>query len=471
MVPRPPLRPVVLLVVLLAMLLRAAAPALAADAAAVTCDRWASPFGADTAPGTQTQPLRTVQRLADVLAPGQTGCLATGTYTDEISAPYVLRVNHGGGPGAPLTIRSAPGQQATLRGIVYVPKGSDYVTLSHLAIDGRRLTPDANNGIQVTASYTTFEYDDITNNQVNICMILGSPGWGEAIGTVVRANTFHDCGWRQDNKEHSIYVEWTDGVQITDNLMLRSGEYAVHLYPYATNTTVTHNVMVDGGGAVIFAGEDGTPSSNNVVSQNIVVGSVNRPGIHSWWGGAKGTGNVATSNCLFNNPNTNVDISAGGFTASANVIADPGFVDAANGDYRLKPTSPCLAIVGYDTVAKITNQPVAVTVPPGATPTPTPSPSPSPSPTPSPTPTSTPNPSPTPTATATPAATPVPTQTPNPTQTPTPSPTPTATPSSTPTQVPVAQPPNAPPAAPVEAAQAIDSHAFSASGGCSRRCP
>ena len=39
------------------------------------CDLVASTLGSDSAPGTLTQPFRTVQKLADTLAPGQTGCL------------------------------------------------------------------------------------------------------------------------------------------------------------------------------------------------------------------------------------------------------------------------------------------------------------------------------------------------------------------------------------------------------------
>ncbi len=65
---------------------------------------------------------------------------------------------------------------------------------------------------------------------------------------------------------------------ITDNLFLRNGAYAVHLYPYAQRTSVTHNVMVDNGGGVVFAGESGGASSNNTVSQNVITGDWMRPG-------------------------------------------------------------------------------------------------------------------------------------------------------------------------------------------------
>lgn len=440
-----------------------------ATAATVTCDRYAGPFGADTAAGTQTAPYRTVQRLSEALAAGQTGCLLSGTYSDVVSAPYVLRVNHGGHPNAPLTIRSAPGERATLRGIVYVPMGSDSVTLSNLNIDGRKLTPDGTNGVQVTAEDTVLEDNDITNQRNSICMVLGSPGWGQAVRTVVRRNVFHDCGDRTNNREHSVYVDWTVGVLITDNIFLRSGTYAVHLYPYAHQTTVTHNVMADNGGGAIFAGEDdaASTSSDNLVSQNVITGSVTRPGIHSWWGGAQGSGNAASSNCVYDNPQTNVDISAGGFTADNNLIASPGYLDPGAGDYRLAATSPCLAIVGYDTAAKLRGEPRDTAASPTTAPVPTPTPTATPTPTSTAVLTSTPTAVPTATPTPAATATATPTPTPPPVATtglpPAPSPTPAAT-------IPPVQGAGGPApdgdAPAVEAASyEIDGAAFNASGG------
>jgi hypothetical protein len=257
--------------------------------------------------------------------------------------------------------------------------------------------------------------------------------------------------------EHSIYVELTDSDLITDNLFLRTGAYAIHLYPDAHRTTVSHNVMVGGGGGVIFAGEGDAASSDNVVTQNIIVGSTRRPGIHSWWGGRQGTGNLAANNCMFDNPLSHVDVSGGGFTASGNVVANPGFVNAAADDYRLAPSSPCLGVVGYDTAARLAGAPA-----------------PSPQPTPTPTATATSTSTPAPTRTPAPTPSPQPTRTPDPTPSPKPTPTATPTPSATPAAsttsaptIPPAQegtaPSPDPDVPPVEAAHEIDAAAFSAS--------
>lgn len=437
-------------------------------ASAATCDRYAGPFGSDSAAGTQTLPVKTAQRLADMLQPGQTGCLLAGTYAQLPGAGYVVRFNHGGNPGAPLTLRSAPGARAKLNGVMYFPTGSDNVTVAGLDIDTRAPEGGRPVGIQVTAADIILEDNSITNASTAICSVLGINGWGRAARTIIRRNVFHDCGDpKLDMQDHSIYVEAVEGALITDNEFLRTGGYAIHFYPDAHQNTATHNVMVDNGGGVIFAGEGDAASTDNVVEQNVIVGSRIRPGVSAYWGGRVGWANIARNNCVYNTPKTNVDISGGGFTAPNNLIAAPQFVNAAAGDYRLASTSGCLPLVGYDTAAKLAGDPGT------AVPNPTPTPTATPSPTATASATSTPTP--TPTITATPSPSPTATATPSPTRTPAPTATtaPVATPPTQPTPTPPAvedgtSPPVDQSAPPVEAAKIeIDSGAFSASGGSS----
>lgn len=438
---------------LLAAVLALPAPADAAE----TCDRYAGAFGSDAAAGTATQPYRTAQRLSDSLEPGQTGCLLEGTYTDQVTGPYVLNFRKGGRLGAPVSIRSVPGQRALLRGIIQVPRDSNYVTISDVDIDARRVTPDESVGIQILSEDFTLQDSTITNRSQAICMVVGMPGWGKAVRTVIQRNTFRDCGGTDNLLEHSAYIEWTDGVLITENVFLRSGAYAVHLYPDAHNVTVSHNVMVGNGGGVIFAGEGDTATTDTVVEQNIITDSKRRPGIEAWWGGPKGSANVARDNCLIRNARAQVDLAGGGYAATDNIIADPGFRDPARGDYRLAPNSPCLGVVGYDTAAKLMGAPAD---PPAAEPSATPA--------------------------ATNTATPVPTGTATPIPTGAPSSAPTPQPTATPTPVvspPTRPEPTVPPAGegsqpvadpgrdPVEGARlVIDDAAFSASGGTAHRC-
>ena len=89
------------------------------------CARFASPDGSDAAAGSEESPYRSVQRLADSLTPGQTGCLRGGTYSED---QVTLSI-----PGT--TLRSYPGERAGLVGRLRVT--GDRVGVVGLELDGR----------------------------------------------------------------------------------------------------------------------------------------------------------------------------------------------------------------------------------------------------------------------------------------------------------------------------------------------
>src|SRR5690349_24887022 len=80
--------------------------ACGANAQNPLCNKVAAPNGSDNAAGNEDAPFRTAQVLADSLTPGQTGCLRGGTYSED------LTIRQGGNAGAPVTIRSFPGERA-----------------------------------------------------------------------------------------------------------------------------------------------------------------------------------------------------------------------------------------------------------------------------------------------------------------------------------------------------------------------
>ena len=338
------------------LLSAAAVCATPGAASAAACDRYAAPTGSDAAAGTAQAPFRTAQALAVSLQPGETGCLRAGTYDQEIEGPYVIRFNHGGAPGRPITVRNAPGESVLLRGIVYVPRGSDDVTLAGVSIDGRRpVAAEAPVSVQTMAARTVIEDNDITNNGARSCMIIGSDtGWGAAKDTIVRRNVFHDCGDKGHGMlDHAIYSDNVDGAEIVDNVFVRNAAFAVHLYPNTTNSVVAHNVMVDNGGGVIVASYDDFRTEHNTIEQNVIAGSRNRAGISTYWTHAPGQGNVEKRNCMFNPRHGNLEVSSGGLSSGGGTYnGDPLFADAATGDYRLG-SSRCLEAVGYDTAAKL----------------------------------------------------------------------------------------------------------------------
>lgn len=309
------------------------------------CSRFAAPEGGDSHRGTKRRPFKTAQRLADSLRPGQTGCLRGGTYS--ASDEFVVRVERGGQPGARITLRSYPGERATLLGNVAVIKGSDYVTLSRLRIEGT----GGSNTVKTYASQTIVENSDITNAwRGKSCMMLGSDSYGVAVAPIVRRNRFHECGSRANgNQDHAVYAQSVVGGRIIGNVLWNSAAYTIQLYPNARRTRVAYNV-IDGGapsvrGGIVFGGESDEASSDNVVERNVIA-YAETYNITSDWGDPIGTGNVAARNCLWGGKEGNVDRSEGGFRTYGNIVANPGFRSRHSRDYRLRRTSGCRRVIG-----------------------------------------------------------------------------------------------------------------------------
>ena len=285
------------------------------------------------------------QALVARLSSGETGCLRGGSYS--ASGPYVLDFSK---PG--VSVVSYPGERAVLNGIVVARSGASKVRLADVSIDG----DGSQNTIQVYAADFTLEDSDVTNSwRGRSCLMLGDTSAGAAVRPVIRGNRFHECGAKANgNKDHAIYANQVTGGLITENVFWNSAAYAIQLYPNAQNTVFSHNV-VDGGGSVrggvIFGSESsGTPSSGNTVENNIITYAATY-NLESYWGGTPGSGNSARSNCLYAGGAGNIG-STEGYSSQNNTSADPQFQNRAAHDYRLKPGSDCLAVVGFDTAAR-----------------------------------------------------------------------------------------------------------------------
>src|SRR5688500_5623366 len=94
-----------------------AMPGAASAQDAATCSKVAAPGDS-------------VQGLADSLVPGEVGCLRAGTYHGAVT------VSKGGEPGRPLTLRSYPGEIATVVGRLVIQKSANHVMVEQLVLDG-----------------------------------------------------------------------------------------------------------------------------------------------------------------------------------------------------------------------------------------------------------------------------------------------------------------------------------------------
>jgi parallel beta-helix repeat protein len=310
-----------------------------AEPGPASCDRVASTQGSDSSEGSAAAPFRTAQKLLNSLAPGQVGCLRGGTYAGG------LRVNHGGAASAPITLRSYPGERALITGRVYVPRGSDYVTVADLALDGNYQAQALLPSPTVDANHVTFESDDITSDHTGICFDIGSAGWGVADSTVITGSRIHDCGVLPAvNLQHGIYVTDATNVRITHNLIDHNADRGIQLYPSSIGGVITDNVIAYNGEGIIFSGGPGGSSNNNLVQHNLVVNSLIRSDIESWYpaGSPLGSGNLVSENCV---STKGIDSSVGGFNAQGNVTAAAGDIVAVGAGYAVQPGSACAAVI------------------------------------------------------------------------------------------------------------------------------
>jgi hypothetical protein len=305
------------------------------------CARFAAPGGSDAAPGTLERPFRSVQRLANSLPPGGTGCAREGTYREEVT------VSRGGRRGAPTTVSSYPGERARLSGRVVVERGADHVVLSHLDLAGTGLKNDLPSPT-VNANDVTFEDNDVSNGDTTICFIMGAKYYGRADRFVIRRNRIHDCGVVGDNEDHGIYINAATDGQILDNVIYDNhGGRGIQMRIDARRTRVAGNIIDGNSQGVLFGNGEGSASNDNIVENNVISNATTRHNVESYYGtdGPVGRGNVVRRNCLYggaSSPETGgLQQDRRGFAAYANLVADPMFADRSDKDFRLSEASAC----------------------------------------------------------------------------------------------------------------------------------
>ncbi len=310
--------------------------------ARVACSAYAGPNGNDAGAGSLSSPFRTAQRLVNDLAAGETGCLLAGTYVGNVA------VSTGS-----VTLMSAPGTRALLRGSVWIKDSANGVKLSNLDIDGHDVTPIT---VQVHGDGAVLRLLDITNrNKLNStstgsCLLLGHTGT-PAFDALVQQSRIHNCGGGNGGHDHGIYSEFSRRAVIRGNYIYDNPGYGISMYPDTQDALIEHNVIDGNGyenrGNVTFSGEEAGgeydrdyASDNNLLRNNIVTNSSARYNIDSYYPTIQPSGNLVTGNCVWNAPWGNTTW-AGGFAYVDNLDRDPLFVDRAAKDFRVQDGSPC----------------------------------------------------------------------------------------------------------------------------------
>lgn len=272
-----------------------------------SCDKYAAVDGSDDAGGTRADPFRTVQRLVDSLSAGQVGCLRGGVYTQPDKQVIFEK---GGDQGGRIVLRSYPGETAQFRGLIYIPRGSDYITIYDLRLDGSygavgrghsRGDRNTAQAVKVMGDDVNILDNNITNRRPNgnpdlagTCIILGSSEV-TAVNVSIKGNRIHRCGQLpRTNHEHGIYASNIRGAKIVDNLIYDNADRGIQLYPNAKRTLVEGNVIDDNGQGLVINGN----SSYNTVRNNVFSNPADSWNINL---GPKlsGTGNRVVDNCVW----------------------------------------------------------------------------------------------------------------------------------------------------------------------------
>jgi hypothetical protein len=338
------------------------------------CDHFAASAGSDANPGTEAAPVRSIAHLIEITGAGQEGCLPAGSTFVEPIGSFIVG-DSGGQPGDPARIRSADpsGPAAIVKAAMWL-RGS----VHDLDFERIRFTDSPDNGdkgtmLVVDGDRITFRETEMTWRR-GICLNAGHrDGYAAgdpadtvaAEGLVIERSRIHDCGndpeiiesLRDESQSgvHGLYLVDAPGARIHDNYVYDNVSRGIQLWPDVDGAVVDHNVF-DGNGSNINVGssaEYGHFSEGNRFEDNVVSNAALRSVYDAPWGPgdtesivgyfpADGNtrGNAFVGNCVYQADQA-LAYGGYGYSRAGDVFGNPGYVNSAAWDFRLRGGSPC----------------------------------------------------------------------------------------------------------------------------------
>jgi hypothetical protein len=259
--------PAAALIGLLLVAVNIGLPSSAGQAAGNPCALVASTAGSNTNPGTLTQPVKTVQRLVDMLGPGQTGCLrGTAALVPFAENVVIANKNSSGGSEANrITLMSYPGEIAKLKGSLTVAESANFVTVSKLVLETRTATGPSP---KIDGDEVVFSDNNVSGSGTTTCFRLGATAASPPYRTTLSRNRIHDCA-------DGISTVSTSNLYIEHNLVYDNTGWGARLQPNVKATGVSYNVFDGNGGGLLFGGDASTASTGAIVDNDIFSNSGN----------------------------------------------------------------------------------------------------------------------------------------------------------------------------------------------------
>jgi parallel beta-helix repeat protein len=324
--------------------------------------------GDDRGPGTEAKPFQTIAKAVGQTTAGDVVYVKAGTYVEALS------VTRSGEDEKPIILSCAPDDLGKVvltppkafveknpgKAVITLSSGARNVWINGLVIVGPKGRPEAPKMDTYGANGITWANKAgpgcrATNNVIcrNVhCGLKEMSHGGTKI--LMEGNVIFDNG--TEGRDHGIYAP-SDEHTINGNLIFDNAGYGVHAYSTPKRLTITRNVIFGNkAGGIIVGGSD------NKVLNNVAAG--NAVGMFYYRGGCKD--NAVKNNIFaFNKTDCGYDNGGGKLGDPADNAddyncyfpglpdkhiktgpneltgADPKFMNAGKGDYRLKPSSPC----------------------------------------------------------------------------------------------------------------------------------
>ena len=311
-----------------------------------------APDGDDKNPGTETEPLRTIQKAVDRARAGDTVRVRAGTYRESV----ILRF--AGEPGRPIVLENYPGERPIIQpgrpGEVPPGKG---VLLQALEGYQHPISWITVAGFEIRYGWDGVKFYNAHDVAILRCHIhdsynQGILGNGNRVlidGNLIASNGTNPN--ERDNQLHGIYGTGT-AFTITNNIFHSNRSYGVQVAAYgyregyaspeysdAKDWLIANNTFAFSqhrAGVVIWMpGVENCVVQNNIFYKN---GGVN--GILFY--DQQGKQHLVRNNLFFPPGENLVSSGKDAYQAIANLEADPEFADPASFDFRLQAGSPAI---------------------------------------------------------------------------------------------------------------------------------